>query len=209
MEPRHIDRFFTILDQHLKQRVRVILTGAAAGSLLGHVRASQDIDFAIQPVRGNRWERIEQAIVSTSRLTNIQVNYTTDIDRWSSITFLDYRRHTTPYRRFGQIDVHVLDPVYWSIGKLARGLDADLRDLVAVLSEHRPPPSVTIGVWARALRHSAPSPALTTFRHRVEDFLRTQGRTIWGAQFDPAAAIDQFHRRIRRTPARSVPPRSS
>ena len=197
MEPRQVNRFFTILDRHFGQSATVILTGAAAGSLLGHVRASQDIDFEIHAAPRTR-ERLERAIGETSRLTNIQVNYTDNIDRWSSIAFLDYRRHHAPYRRFGRIEVRVLDPVYWSIGKLARGLDADLRDVVAVFRKHRPPLQAVLRVWARALRSSPLSPALTTFRQRVEGFLRTQGRAIWGARFDADAAISTFQRQSRR-----------
>lgn len=194
MEPRHINRFFTLLDQQLKQPVTVILTGAAAGSLLGHVRPSQDIDFAVRPASGSRWDDVERAILATSRLTNIQVNYAADIDRWSSITLLDYGRHTRLHRRFGAIEVRVLDPVYWSIGKLARGLDADLHDVVMVFRKQRPAPKSVLGVWARALRRSPRSPALSTFRQRVDGFLRARGGAIWGSRFDAEAAVAEFHR---------------
>jgi len=44
---RLINRFFKILSSNLEEKARVILTGAAAGNLLGDVRPSNDIDFAI------------------------------------------------------------------------------------------------------------------------------------------------------------------
>jgi len=196
MTPRAIDRWFRTLAQEFDGSATIIVTGAAAASLWGRVRPSQDIDFGIQ--LGSRspagWERFQKAVRRAVQRTGIQVNYAQDLDRWGSITLLDYRRHTLPYRRFGKLNVRLLDPLYWSIGKLGRYLGLDVDDVVKVLRRRRIPAASVIRVWARALRASPKSTALTQFRIQVEAFLRTYGRAIWGRRFDPEAALRQFHR---------------
>ena len=198
MTPRQIDQFFRALGRQLEVPARAILTGAAAGSLWGHVRPSLDVDFAIRPAGRGRgaWQHIEQAVERASRLTGIRAHYAEDIDRWSAVSFLDYRRHTTPYRRYGLLDVRLLDPAYWSIGKMTRYLDLDVRDLVHVLSRQRVPPCRLVALWARAIRHSPRSPALGQCRRQIEHFLRTFGHAIWGQTFDAERAIRLFHRRL-------------
>ena len=196
-----IDRFFRILAKEFDQPATVILTGAAAGSLLGHIRTSRDIDFAVRVARPGEdtWERLASAIDRARQRVGIEVNYAEDIDRWSSVTLLDYRRHTTAYRRFGALQVQVLDPIYWAIGKLGRYLEIDVNDLVAVLRHHRVPAHRVpahraVEVWGSALRSSPKSAALFQFRRQVEHFLRTYGKTVWGRAFDPEAAVRRFHR---------------
>ena len=198
MSPKQIERFFRTLSRELSQPATVILTGAAAGSLFGHVRASLDIDFAIRPSRPSEalWKQIEAAIARTERLTGIRAQYAEDIDRWSSVSLLDYRRHTRPYRTFGSLRVRLLDPAYWSIGKLGRSLGLDREDLAAVLSRQRVPVSRLVRVWARAIRQSPRSAALTQFRDQVEGFLRRDGKRVWGRRFDPAKSIAMFRQQL-------------
>ena len=195
MNKRQIERFFRTLARELDRPARVIVTGAAAGSLWGSIRPSLGIDFAITLLRGSRrgWEEVEGAIARTVKLTGIQAHYAEDIDRWGSISLLDYRRRTTPYRTFGKLAVRLLDPAYWSIGKISRYLEPDVQDLVAVLQRQRIHPPRLIKLWARALRSSPPSTVRAQFRAQAEHFLRTFGRTIWGKRFDADAAIRQFH----------------
>jgi len=196
MHPVRINRFFRTLAREFNAPARIILTGAAAGSLLGHVRTSQDVDFAVQLPRGDQadWERFQAAVARTAQATGIQVNYAEDIDRWSSITLLDYRRHTAAHRRFGKLDVRLLDPAYWTIGKLGRYFEVDVDDLVAVLKRRRLPVEPLLRLWARALRESPRSAAISQFRAQVEHFLRTYGRTLWGARFNPDDAVSRFLR---------------
>ena len=196
MTPRTIDRFFRTLAREFPAPAHIIVTGAAAGSLWGHIRPSQDIDFGVRLIGKSPagWERFQAALARTVRQTGIQVNYAEDIDRWSSITLLDYRRHTVPYRRVGALSVRLLDPVYWSIGKLGRYFDLDVDDVVRVFARRHVPAAAVIRVWARALRASPRSTAVTQFRNQVEHFLRTYGRSIWGRAFDAEAAVRRFHR---------------
>ena len=196
MTPNAIDRFFSTLAREFGEPATIIVTGAAAGSLWGHIRPSRDIDFGLQ-LAGNRragWERFQAAVTRAVQRTGIQANYTEDLDRWSSITLLDYRRHTVPYRQFGMLRVRLLDPVYWSIGKLGRYFDLDVDDIVTVLRRRKVPASSALRVWGRALRASPRSTALAQFRDQVEHFLRTHGTAIWGRSFDLEAAIRRFHR---------------
>ena len=204
MNPRQIDRFFRILDRELGKRARVILTGASAASLWGSVRPSQDIDFGIILTTAGRkdWVLLEEAVGRTVQLTGIQANYTEDIDRWGAITLLDYRRHTLPYKRFGRLDVRLLDPLYWTIGKLTRYLDPDVQDLVTVLKSQPISPDRLTRLWAQALRKSPRSDAGARFRRQVEHFLRTYGNLIWGAEFDASSHVDRFARAAGLTPLR-------
>ena len=199
MSPRQIDRFFRILAQEVGEPARVILTGAAAGSLWGYVRPSLDIDFAIQTVRRRptRWTSVEQAIERTVRRTGIRVNYAEDIDRWSPISLLDYQRHTRLYRRLGVLQVRLMDPAYWSIGKISRYLDPDVRDLIKVLRTQRVSATRLVNLWGRALRRSPRSLAMTQFHRQAEHFLSTHGRAIWGKHFEADQAIARFHRACR------------
>ncbi|MBI3615364.1 MAG: hypothetical protein HY211_02490 [Candidatus Omnitrophica bacterium] len=194
MNQRQINRFFRVLSIQLDEPSVVILTGAAAGSLLGHSRSSLDIDFAIRPSRRGRrrWMKIEEAVGRTIRLTGIQANFAEDIDRWGVISLMDYRRRTIPYRHFGKLKICLLDPVYWSIGKMSRYLEPDVQDLIAVFKSRKISGNRLVQVWARALRASPPSTGVSQFRRQVENFLGTYGRTIWGKQFDPGQAIHRF-----------------
>ena len=194
MNAGHIDRFFGVLASELNRPAAVTITGAAAGSLLGYVRPSQDIDFAIRLLRdrGHHWPIVEAAVTRTVKLTNIQANYAEDIDRWGMISLLDYARHTRPYKRFGTLTVRVLDPAYWAIGKLTRYLESDIDDLRGVLGKQRPSPKKVIAVWSRALRASPRSSACTQFRQHVEHFLRAYGRDIWGSSTDVDALVRYF-----------------
>lgn len=199
MSPEQIERFFRLLAKELPRPVTVILTGAAAGSLMGHVRPSLDIDFAIFPTRSPSaasWKTIEDAVERVGQLTGIRPHYAEDIDRWSSVALRGYRQRSRLYRRFGRLEMRLLDPATWAIGKLSRYLPQDIDDLVAILAQQRLPAATLVSYWAQALRHSPRSQALTLFRDHVEDFLRTHGTTIWGRSFDPENATRRFRHHL-------------
>jgi len=195
MKRTQLHRFFRILAQEFDAPATIVVTGAAAGSVWGHVRPSVDVDFAVSlkyPTR-SRWAQFAAAIERTSQRTGLQANYAPDIDRWGAISLLDYRRHTSLYLTVGRLAVRLLDPAYWTIGKLTRYLDPDVRDLVVVLKRQRLDAGRLARLWGRALRASPPSTASTQFRQQAEHFLRTHGRYIWGRGFDMANTIAAFH----------------
>ncbi len=196
MKSLEADKFFRALAKQLDEPVTIFLTGAVAGAIFGNVRSSADIDFAIEPKRkGNaRWEKINGALLRTSRETCISVQYARDIDRWGMISLLDYRREAVRYRKFGAIDVRTLDPVHWAIGKFTRYWRPDTQDLIAVLKKKRIPAAKLVKTLGKALRKSPPSSQGFQFRQHVEQFLGEYGRKIWGAKFDPAGSIQIFHK---------------
>lgn len=196
MNTAQVERFFRLFAQKLNEPATVILTGAAAGVLWGHVRPSRDVDFAICPRRKGPavWRRIELAVRRTIEATGIAANYAQDIERWGAISLMDYREQSRPYRRFGKVQLRLMDPAYWSIGKISRFITPDVRDLVAVFKTEKIPPARLLKVWGKALRASSPSDSQFQFRRNVENFLQVYGRAIWGKSFNPEEAIHRFHR---------------
>jgi hypothetical protein len=196
MDKRQIDRFFRIVDAEFRDRARAILTGAAAGNILGGTRPSMDVDFEIELMSLNEesWRKLESAIQKAVRETGIQANYTEDIDRWGMITLLDYRKNATLYKKYGKLALYVLDPAYWSIGKMTRFLNPDIQDMIQVFRKKKVSPSKLARVWGKALKESPRSTDLARFRRHVEGFFESYGRKIWGSGFDPAEVIRQFNR---------------
>jgi len=206
MTPRQIHQFLATLARELDAPGRVYITGAAAAALWGRARPSLDIDFGLElrTKSDGWWQRAEAAVTRTSRATGIPASAAEDIDRWGMITLLDYRRTSRLYRRFGGLEVRLLDPTQWAIGKITRYLDSDVDDVVAVFKRRKVAAAEAARVWGRALRASPPSTSQFQFRRNVERFLDARGRSIWGARFDAAEAIRLFHRAAKIPPAASV-----
>jgi hypothetical protein len=203
MNKRLIDRFLATLAAELNVPARAFLTGAAAGALWGRVRPSLDIDLGLElrGTAGRSWEAtVEPAVQRTTRLTGVPASVAEDIDHWGMITLLEYKRTSKLYRRFDLLEVRLLDPVHWAIGKLTRALEPDLRDVLEVFRKQEVPVARTANTWGRALRASPPSTSQSQFRRHVESFFRTEGRRIWGRRFDAEAAIRRFERAARIAP---------
>ena len=65
MKRQQIDRFFKVLDAALRRPAEVILIGAGAASLMGHIRPSLDIDFEIRYPRmraARERDRLDRAV---------------------------------------------------------------------------------------------------------------------------------------------------
>ncbi len=199
MDKKQIDNFFKALNQNIKDvakgRIKIILTGACAGILMGGNRPSIDIDFAVDCAK-KYFKNVEDAIKKASTLTGIAANFSEDIDRWSQITFLDYKRYTTPYKTFGVIEVSILSPEYWSIGKIARYLDPDVDDLVKVLKNKQVPALKLARLWGRALLNSPRSSASFAFKIHVEHFFKTYGPSIWGKRFNQGKCLREFYKTL-------------
>ena len=196
MTPRRIEAFLATFARELGQPARAYVTGAAAAALWGRVRPSLDVDLGVELTRKSRggWEPVQRAIDRTTRLTGIAASVAEDIDRWGMITLLDYKRTSRRYRRFGNLEVRLLHPANWAIGKLTRYLEPDVRDVVEVLRRQDIAAATVARIWGRALRASPASTAQFQFRRNVEHFFDRWGRHIWGAPFDPDAAGRAFHR---------------
>ncbi|HXU07174.1 MAG TPA: hypothetical protein VN903_39745 [Polyangia bacterium] len=208
MTRKRIEHFFAVLAHELQRPARAYVTGAAAAALWGRVRPSVDVDLGIELVsrsadRVQTWQAIETAMERTKRLTGIPANFAEDIDRWGMITLLDYRRTSRRYRRFEQLDVRLLHPTNWSIGKLTRFLDSDIRDVTEVFRAQKIQPAAAARIWGRALRASPASTTQFQFRRNVEHFFAHQGPAIWGRTFDPASAVRAFERAASRPGAKA------
>jgi len=196
MDIRQIDQFFKIIDTEFGQNAKVILTGAAAGTLWGSTRPSMDIDFAIEIKNKSEanWQQLESAIRKATENTGIQANYAEDIDRWGMVTLLDYKSNTKLYKKYGKLALMVLDPAYWSIGKMTRFIDPDIQDMNQVFRKKKISAAKLAEVWGKALKESPRSTTLIRFRRQVESFFESYGTKIWGRTFDSSKAIRQFHK---------------
>jgi len=190
MNKRQVERYFGILGKIYPKKCRVILTGAAAGVLYGRIRATMDVDFSAD---AKDWENFSKAVEETSLRTGIAAQYAEDIDRWSSITLMDYKKHVYLYRKFGSVEVCLMEPAYWAIGKLSRYLDQDIEDLAHVFKKTRTRWESVLSVAGNALKLSPKSTACFLFRRQTEDFIKTYGKKIWGKTFDFTKAAAYFH----------------
>ena len=195
-----IDLFFVALDRGLSRPARVIVTGAAAGAIYGNVRQSADIDFEIR-LRGKgrrrdptRDEILGDLIQEISSRLGMAANYSDDISHWSMIDYLNYRQTALPYRKIGQIEVRLMAPEYWTIGKMTRFLEIDIKDIIQVIKKKRLSAGRLVSLWARALRSSPLSLAKGQFRRNVEYFLNLHGKKLWGKGFDKRKAVADFRK---------------
>ena len=187
MTEKTICQFFKELDRRLSAKADVILVGAGAGSLMGHVRPSLDIDFEIRlkkSVARTVRRKLDATIRETASVVGVAVNYSEDISHWSMVSYLDYRKTAMPYRRFGKIQVKLIAPEYWTIGKMTRFLELDIRDMIHIIRKKRLKPAPLTRLWARALRTSQLSLELGQFKEHVVHFLKTFGKKLWGPRFD-------------------------
>lgn len=201
MKPRQIDLFFKVLDKEFAAPAEVILVGASAGSLMGHIRPSADIDFEIRmrrPKTAGKQIKLKHAIEKASQVAGVAVNYSENVGGWSRINYLDYRKTAIRYKSFGKLCVKIIAPAYWTIGKMARFLELDIQDMVKIIRAKKLEPNGLIRVWAKAIRASDLSLELGQFRDHVLYFLKKYGRRLWGKEFDLDAAIRRFKNQVGR-----------
>jgi hypothetical protein len=198
MRKNIVDLFFLELHRGLSRPASVILTGAAAGGIYGNIRHSIDIDFEIRLNRksGERSqeEKLQAVISKVSSELGIAANYSDDIGHWSMIDYLDYRKTSIPYKKIGQMDIRLLAPEYWTIGKMTRFMEIDVKDILKVIKIKRLRPGPLVALWARAMRASPLSLTKGQFRRNVEIFLKRHGKRLWGKDFDSHKAINDFRR---------------
>ncbi len=187
MKVRDVDVFFEELSYRIDFRLEVILTGGAAAILFGVRRATYDIDFEIHLLEKTnkkiQWEHIQASLEKVSSVTRITPQYADDMDRWSTIA-LPFKK-SIPYKTFGKINVRILEPSLWAVGKLTRFLSSDVSDLVTVLKSQTKRGDVCARLWGQALAKSPPSPSLSIFKKQVDRFLDEYAKTIWGAKANP------------------------
>ena len=186
MRPNDIDSFFKLLAKEISFPVTVILTGGGAAILSGVSRATQDLDFQITLPRATAARRLvfQQAIEEVEKKTGIAAQYDASIETWSSIAWPSAKAKSSRYRRFGPIDVRILDPLWWSVGKIARYLTYDVSDVVTVFRQMKIKPEIAMRNWGKALGRSPLSNMQSIFKRQAFDFLSRHGSTIWGSNLD-------------------------
>ncbi len=193
MKLKDVHYFFEQLSRRVSVPVNVLVTGGAAAILFGVSRATEDIDFEVEVVvsptqRHQAWQSLEQALGEVQKLTGITPQFSEDIDRWSSITLPSKRRR--PLWKFSTVKVEVLDPLDWSVGKLARYLASDESDVVEVFKRQNVSPRGVAQTWGKALALSPASSAQTLFRNNVRSFFDKHARGLWGATPTPQQLFD-------------------
>ncbi len=198
MNKKKIHEFFKRLDRHLDQKATVIVVGAGAASLMGHVRPSFDIDFEIRLSRSTpaQKRKLAETILKTARETGVAVNFSENIGGWSMVSYLDYRKTALPYKEFGKLDVKLIEPCYWTIGKMTRFLELDIQDMVKIIRKKKIKPKRVISVWAQAFRSSDLSLELGQFKEHVLFFLKQYSKKLWGKEADPEKLSASFLKRI-------------
>ena len=183
MHKKQIDLFFRELDKSLGQKADIILLGASAGNLMGHIRPSLDIDFEIRfKIKRNK-KAAEKKILETAQKIRIAINFSENVDHWSMISYLDYRKTALPYKKFGNLNVKIIAPDYWTIGKLARYYALDSKDIAAIIKKKKLKPQPLVHLWKRALRSSDLSLELGQFKRHALHFLKSYGPRLWGKKF--------------------------
>ncbi len=176
MNTRAVDAFFKAVSQELHTPLVVVLTGGIAASLLGDARVTDDVDFAIQKFVKKHLPSIENTLEQAAKRHGVIIQYSTDIDRWSQVSYLDWSKHSRPHKKFGHLEVRVLDPYYWSIGKIARGMTRDLKDLRAVIKKQKLDLAKLAKLWAKALKNSPSSIMLANVKRQMTAFLTSASK---------------------------------
>jgi hypothetical protein len=199
MNLQQAEKFFDDLGSRLPTATVIVLTGGIAASLLADPRTTDDIDFAlIKPVMKD-WPKVQDLLESLARKHGILLQYSEDIDRWSSITYLDWKKHTRPYRRAGALEVRIMEPLYFSIGKIARGTKDDVKDLESVLKAQKVAWKPLLNLWVKALYKSPPSSSQFNAKKQMERFIVESGKNIWGPDFIVSVALEFFRNQIEKT----------
>ncbi len=195
MQKKTIDRFFVTLAKKIEHPAEVIVTGACAGILYGHIRPSRDIDFEIRFKNKNNQkfsQGLDAAIQWASEEMGVATNYGEDIGHWSMIDWLDYRKHAIPYKKINTLDIRLMAPDYWTIGKMGRFYETDIHDMMTVMQKKNMESDDLIRLWARAFRKSPISLEKRQFIQHVHTFLDRYGHKVWGKRFQPDKAIALF-----------------
>lgn len=199
MRKNLIDLFFLELSKKIQKDTEVILTGAVAGALLGHPRPSLDIDFEIRPKKEKDpayLDYLDGVIREIAGRLKIDTNHGEDISRWSMIDYLDYRDKTIPYKKIGRLNVRLMAPEYWTIGKMTRFFEIDIQDMVHVIKKRKLNQDNIVRLWARALKASPMSLVKRDFVIHVKLFIKDYGKKIWGRNFQTGHLIEKFERLI-------------
>jgi hypothetical protein len=192
------EAYFTELGKHLPTHTVIVLTGGIAAGILADARTTDDIDFALVKPLVKHWEAVSTLLHKMAKKRGIEIYFSEDMDRWSSVTLLDWKRHHRLHRITGDLEVRVLDPLYFSIGKIARGTQRDVDDIEAVFKAQKVEWKPLVKLWAKALKKSPRSSVLPSAKKQMERFLTESGPKIWGKNFKPSSSIEIFREALKK-----------
>lgn len=190
-----LDHFFKTLSEEWPHRVEILLFGGAAGLIMGSTRPTRDVDFEISFASKNvNLENFERVIERVKERTGIDTQFSEDAARWSMISFLDYAKHKRPFKHYGKISVFFLDASYWSIGKVSRYWDQDIKDMILVFRKEKTDPLVLARLWRKALHQSPTSTRLFNVKKQMSHFFKTHGPKIWGKKLPLEKILPLFEK---------------
>lgn len=185
MKQNNCDLFFTELAKQGPSSVKVLLLGGSAAQIYGGVRPTLDVDFeALLMDKTQAWEDFEAAVHRAEQITGIGAQFSENVERWSQISYLDYHKHLRKYKNFQKIAVYLLDPYYWSIGKITRYLDSDIQDMVQVFKKEKVEQVKLAKLWHKALTESPRSTELFIMKKNVIHFFDSFAASVWGRTLD-------------------------
>lgn len=178
MKKSDLDKFFHAVGERIQWPVEIYLTGGVLAWFFGGVRPTQDLDFALQA--GKKWNETATIFKQISRAQSLPIEFSEDISRWGMIGYPDFKEGAKLYKKFGTVKVFFLDPVIWSVGKMARYTSDDVADMVAVFKKQQPSKAKVKRIWQEALKQSPRSSESHLFQKKIEDFFKHYERKIWG-----------------------------
>lgn len=178
MKKSQINQFFKEVGRRISWPVEIYLTGGVLAWFYGGIRPTQDLDFAL--LSKDQWEKAARILKEISQEQRIPIEFAEDISRWGMIGYSNFKKGAKLFDQFGSIKVFLLDPVIWSVGKIARYTTDDVTDLVAVFKKHKPDKEKVKKIWKEALEQSPRSSESHLFQKKVADFFKHYEKEIWG-----------------------------
>lgn len=179
MKKEDIHQFFIELSEAYKNPVEIILIGGAASLLMGGSRPTMDIDFQIKLKDPSDFEDLNKSMMDISQRLGIAIQFSENVERWSSLSLLDFEKHVKLYREFTNVKVFLPDPIYWSIGKIGRYLISDCQDMIAVFKKTQPDPYQLAEIWSKCIQQSPRSEQLFLVKKYMFDFFSQYAKKIW------------------------------
>jgi hypothetical protein len=149
----------------------VYLTGGATALLEGWRASTVDLDLKLDPEPDGAFA----AIARIKEELDVNVELASPDDFLPELA--DWREHSTPVGRFGQVEVRHYDLRAQALAKLARGFERDVRDARAMLERGL----VTCAALRAALEQMEP---------RLERFPRVSARELQGRLAELCPPVD-------------------
>ena len=125
--------FFQRLGERYPGACEFYLLGGSALCLLGNLRQTLDIDYAVELAPDDSLEPLEAA------LTELASEMQLDLENVPLAEFIPLLPQAHERRRlvgrFGGMDVYIFDLYSIALSKIARGFDSDLEDVLFMLRE--------------------------------------------------------------------------